>query len=146
MQAPSSAIDAGIISFCDLIDFVAHLADCYPVKTAEVPDQLIDILTVHHRDLQPELREKIIGSLVLLRKKGIIDSHKSGHPWSIILQADELQTLADFLPHSHNHSKQIVKNSPVSKDIIGSENVECQVNQPSVQSYYTNSTLRSDSF
>ena len=85
MQAPSSAIDAGIISFRDLIDFVAHLADCYPETTAKVPDQLIDILTVHHRDLEPELREKIVGSLVLLRKKGIIDSPKSGHPWSSTL-------------------------------------------------------------
>ena len=85
MQAPSSATHAGIISFCDLIDFVTHLADCYPATTSKVSDQLIEILTAHHRDLESELREKIIGSLVLLRKKGILDSPKSGHPHSPIL-------------------------------------------------------------
>ena len=76
IQAPASATDAGIVSFRDLIDFVAHLADCYPSLTATFPDQLIDILTTHHRDLEPELREKIVGSLVLLRKKDIIDSSR----------------------------------------------------------------------
>lgn len=76
MQSPSSATDAGIISFRDLIDFVTHLADCYPEKTAKVPNQLVDLLTAYHPDLESELREKIICSLVLLRKKGIIDSSK----------------------------------------------------------------------
>ena len=77
MQAPSSATDTGIISFCDLVDFVTHLADCYPETTGEVPNQLATILTTHHPDLESELREKIVGGLVLLRKKGIIDSSKS---------------------------------------------------------------------
>ncbi len=76
LQAPSSATDAGIVSFRDLIDFVAHLADCYPTLTAAFPDQLIETLTIHHRDLEPELREKIVGSLVLLRKKDILDSSR----------------------------------------------------------------------
>ena len=76
MKAPSSGTNSGIISFHDLIDFVAHLADCYPEKTAKVPDQLIEILELHHGELGSELREKIIGSLVLLRKKDIIGSSK----------------------------------------------------------------------
>ena len=74
MQAPKSATDDGLISFRDLIDFVAHLADCYPELTANVPAQLIEILELHHAELESELREKIIGSLVLLRKKDILDS------------------------------------------------------------------------
>lgn len=74
MQAPASATDAGIVSFRDLIGFVSHLANCYPTIAAEFPDQLIQILKTHHRDLEPELREKIVGSLVLLRKKDVIDS------------------------------------------------------------------------
>ena len=77
MQAPSSATDTGIISFCDLIGFVTHLADCYPETTLDFPHQLVVILMTHHPDLESELREKIVGSLVLLRKKGIIDSSKS---------------------------------------------------------------------
>ncbi len=76
LQAPSSATDAGIVSFRDLVDFVAHLADCYPTLTAAFPDQLIEILAIHHRDLEPDLREKIVGSLVLLRKKEILDSSR----------------------------------------------------------------------
>ncbi|KKK14851.1 hypothetical protein AOCH_001759 [Aspergillus ochraceoroseus] len=35
---------------------------------------LIEMLTQHHLLLEPELREKIVGSLVLLRKKDLLDS------------------------------------------------------------------------
>ncbi|KAL8834404.1 MAG: hypothetical protein Q9170_003772 [Blastenia crenularia] len=74
MQAPASATDAGIISFRDLIDFVSHVADCYPLLTTRFPEDLIHILNLHHERLESELREKIVGSLVLLRRKDIIDS------------------------------------------------------------------------
>lgn len=74
MQAPASADGAGIVSLRDLIDFIAHVADCYPELTLQFPGELIEILDTHHRDLEAELREKIVGSLVLLRRKDIIDS------------------------------------------------------------------------
>ena len=74
MAAPSAAVDTGIISLRDLIDFVAHVADCYPEITKNFPQELIEILSLHHTALDRELREKIVGSLVLLRKKEIIDS------------------------------------------------------------------------
>ena len=74
LRAPSSATDAGIISLRDLIDFTSHVADCYPDITRSFPEELSQILTLHHKDLEPELREKIVGSLVLLRRKDIIDS------------------------------------------------------------------------
>ena len=80
MQASHSAADNGLVSFRELIEFVAHLADCYPQETEKVPDELIEILTAHHAVLDPELREKLVGSLVLLRKKNIIDSSKSALP------------------------------------------------------------------
>ncbi|KAI4090457.1 MAG: hypothetical protein LQ344_004763 [Seirophora lacunosa] len=76
LRAPASATDAGIISFRDLIDFVSHVADCYPTLTAQFPDDLIHVLNLHHEHLEPELREKIVGSLVLLRRKEIIDSSR----------------------------------------------------------------------
>jgi len=60
-----------------LIDFVSHVADCYPTITKDFPNELIEILSLHHATLEPELREKIVGSLVLLRKKDIIDSNTS---------------------------------------------------------------------
>lgn len=76
MQAPtSSSSDGGVISFRDLIEFVAHVSDCYKEETKDFPRELIEILSAHHAALEPELREKIVGSLVLLRKKDIIDSN-----------------------------------------------------------------------
>ncbi|KAL5364944.1 SDA1-domain-containing protein [Aspergillus floccosus] len=74
MAAPASATDTGIISLRELVDFIAHVADCYPDITKEFPQQLMDILSQHHLVLEPELREKIVGSLVLLRKKELLDS------------------------------------------------------------------------
>jgi protein SDA1 len=74
VAAPTSATDSGLVSLRDLIDFISHVADCYPDITKGFPEELIDILTLHHAVLEPELREKIVGSLVLLRKKDIIDS------------------------------------------------------------------------
>ena len=74
MQSPSSSTSSGIVSFRDLIDFVAHVADCFPKETASFPNDLKEILTLHHASLESELREKIVGSLVLLRRKEIIDS------------------------------------------------------------------------
>jgi protein SDA1 len=74
MAAPTSATDSGIISLRDLIDFISHVADCYPEITKAFPQELINILMLHHAVLESELREKIVGSLVLLRKKNILDS------------------------------------------------------------------------
>ncbi|EEP82272.1 conserved hypothetical protein [Uncinocarpus reesii 1704] len=74
MAAPSSATDTGIISLRDLIDFIAHVADCYPDITKGFPQELIEILSLHHAVLDPDLREKVVTSLVLLKRKDIIDS------------------------------------------------------------------------
>lgn len=74
LQAPSSADDAGIVSLRELIDFVAHVADCYPEITRAFPQDLISLLTLHHAELQHELRDKVVGSLSLLRNKDVVDS------------------------------------------------------------------------
>lgn len=74
MASPSSATDTGVISLRDLIDFISHVADCYPDILKDFPQQLIDMLMQHHLVLETELREKLVGSLVLLKKKDIIDS------------------------------------------------------------------------
>jgi protein SDA1 len=74
MASPKTATSSGIISFRDLIDFVAHVADCFPADTTSFKDDLKTILTLHHAELESELREKIVGSLVLLRRKDVIDS------------------------------------------------------------------------
>ncbi|KAL8856496.1 MAG: hypothetical protein Q9178_006895 [Gyalolechia marmorata] len=74
MQSPASATDTGVISFRELIDFIAHVADCYPTDVTQFPEDLIQLLNLHHGHLEPELREKVVGSLVLLRRKDIINS------------------------------------------------------------------------
>lgn len=74
MQAPASTDSQGLISLRELIDFVAHCADCYPKTTADFPNDLMTLLRLHHAELEAELRDKVVGSLVLLRKKDIIDS------------------------------------------------------------------------
>ena len=74
MASPTTATSAGIVSFRDLVDFVAHVADLYPEDTASFPEDLNMILSTHHAVLESELREKVVGALVLLRRKEIIDS------------------------------------------------------------------------
>ena len=78
MRAPASTTDSGIVSLRDLIDFISHVAACYPDVTAKFPEDLMQILSSHHAELESELREKIVSSLVLLRKKEIIDSSAYG--------------------------------------------------------------------
>lgn len=116
MAAPSSATDTGIISLRDLIDFISHVADCYPDITKDFPQQLIDMLTQHHLVLGPDLREKIVGSLMLLKKKDLLDSatyvahfvpsgiFKSLTDFAALLT---LQTSPYTLPGSHLYAQQI---------------------------------------
>lgn len=97
LASPSTATSSGIVSFRDLIDFVAHVADCFPEDTAEFPEDLKRILTLHHAELESELREKIVGSLVLLRRKEIIDSANLLNTLFPILVATPSKTLRTLL-------------------------------------------------
>ncbi|KAK4978331.1 Severe Depolymerization of Actin [Elasticomyces elasticus] len=74
LQSPSTSDDASIVSLRELIDFVSHVADCYPRVASGFADDLKNLLASHHADLESELRDKVVGSLVLIRKKEIIDS------------------------------------------------------------------------
>ncbi|PNS18198.1 Protein sda1 [Sphaceloma murrayae] len=76
LQAPTSSDEQGIVSIREQIDFVAHVADCYPVLCADFPNDLTSLLEKHHAVLDSELRDKVVGSLVLLRRKEIIDSQR----------------------------------------------------------------------
>ncbi len=57
-----------------MVDLMAHIAECYPDVMGRFPGDLEAILTQHHAILHPELREKIVGSLLLLRRKDVVDS------------------------------------------------------------------------
>lgn len=74
MISPATATPDSVQSFQNVIDLIAHIADCYVAETEQFPEDLKTILTQHHVILHSELREKIVGSLVLLRRKEIIDS------------------------------------------------------------------------
>ena len=76
LEAPASTSTESAASFRDFIDLIAHVAENYPDLTATFPDDLANILSSHHSVLDTELREKIVGSLVLLRRKDIIDSSR----------------------------------------------------------------------
>lgn len=85
------------MSFRDLIDFVTHVTDCYPETTKDFPQDLKDILTQHHAQLESELREKIVGSLVLLRRKEILDSAQLLNTLFPILVSTPSKTLRSLL-------------------------------------------------
>ena len=97
LASPTTATSTGIVSFRDLVDFVAHVADCFPEDTASFPSDLKTILTLHHASLESELREKIVGSLVLLRRKEIIDSAELLNTLFPILVATPSKTLRALL-------------------------------------------------
>ncbi|KAI1809040.1 SDA1-domain-containing protein [Poronia punctata] len=68
-------VDAESLStFREHMDLIAHCAEKYPDVTASFPDSLRDILNAHHASLDAALREKIVTSLSLLRRKDVIDS------------------------------------------------------------------------
>lgn len=73
LQSPSTQ-GTGIADLKDLIEFVSHVADLYPDLTSQFPEDLQQILLQHHEVLEYELRDKIVGSLCLLRNKDVIDS------------------------------------------------------------------------
>lgn len=74
MQSPTSAPSNDVVSLRDLIDFISHVAACYPQITKDFPQHLAELLLQHHESLEAELREKAVGALVLLRKNKVIDS------------------------------------------------------------------------
>ncbi|KAK0747426.1 SDA1-domain-containing protein [Apiosordaria backusii] len=74
VSSPATASNEDVKKFHDLVDLVAHVANLYPEITAPFPDHLKELLNQHHAVLDKELREKIVGSLVLLKRKEVIDS------------------------------------------------------------------------
>lgn len=97
MAAPTSTAASGIISLRELIDFISHVSDCYPEITKDFPQELIQLFTLHHNELESEMREKVVGSLVLLRKKNIIDSNTLLQTFFPILTSTPSKTLRALL-------------------------------------------------
>lgn len=56
----------------ELIGFVTAVCSCFPKETASFPDELKTLLTKNHRELGPDIREKVIQCLVMMRNKDVI--------------------------------------------------------------------------
>ncbi|KAJ3470107.1 hypothetical protein MRS44_000206 [Fusarium solani] len=97
LVSPATATADSVESFHNIIDLIAHVADCYKEETATFADDLKAILTQHHVILHPELREKIVGSLVLLRRKEVIDSTSVLTTLFPILVSSPSKTLREVL-------------------------------------------------
>ncbi|PSS00509.1 SDA1-domain-containing protein [Coniella lustricola] len=74
LDSPATATRDVSQDFHDKIDFIAHVAECFKTETKDFPDDLKTILTEHHAVLDADVREKLVGSLVLLRRKELISS------------------------------------------------------------------------
>ncbi|KAK7920734.1 hypothetical protein PG985_008756 [Apiospora marii] len=74
LAAPVTSESNVLISYRELVDLIAHCADLYPEHTVGFADGLKETLTKHHAVLESDLREKIVTSLVLLRRKDVVDS------------------------------------------------------------------------
>ncbi|KAL6357414.1 hypothetical protein LRP88_07577 [Fusarium phalaenopsidis] len=97
LVSPGTATADSVESFHNIIDLIAHVADCYKEETATFADDLKAILTQHHVILHPELREKVVGSLVLLRRKEVIDSTSVLTTLFPILVSSPSKTLREVL-------------------------------------------------
>ncbi|KAI1189015.1 SDA1-domain-containing protein [Nemania serpens] len=71
---PLGVDSESLATFREHMDLIAHCAEKFPDITASFPDSLRDILMTHHATLDSTLREKIVTSLSLLRRKEVIDS------------------------------------------------------------------------
>ncbi|PHH70093.1 hypothetical protein CDD80_6232 [Ophiocordyceps camponoti-rufipedis] len=97
LSSPTTASADSVESFHNMVDLMAHVADCYPEETKAFPDDLKAILAQHHAALHPDLREKVVGSLVLLRRKDVIDSTSLLTTLFPILVSSPSKTLRELL-------------------------------------------------
>ncbi|KND87700.1 Protein sda1 [Tolypocladium ophioglossoides CBS 100239] len=121
LMSPTAATADSVESFHNIIDLIAHVADCYPQETQTFPDDLKTILTQHHAVIHPELRDKVVGSLVLLRRKEVIDSASLLTTLFPILVSSPSKTLRELLFNKilndlrNSNSKSI--NHPLNRTI-----------------------------
>jgi len=61
-------------TFAELVGFMAQVSNCYPDLTQQFPVDLANLIMNHHEVLNPDLREKLVQCLVLLRNRDVIPS------------------------------------------------------------------------
>lgn len=58
--------------FLNSVSFISHVCSHFPKETVKFPSDLSNILQAQHNQLPPDVREKLIQNLVLLRNKDVI--------------------------------------------------------------------------
>ena len=71
MEQPTAA---NTEAFSELIGFMSQVASSFPDLTPTFADDLAQLLLKQHNSLNPDLREKLVQSLVLLKNKDVITS------------------------------------------------------------------------
>lgn len=74
MQNPRSA--AGHEEFVELVGFITQMCSCYPKQTQSFPEELVTLLSEHHDGLHPDVAEKAVHSIGMLRNKGIMSNEQ----------------------------------------------------------------------
>lgn len=59
--------------FCELLSFLGHTASCYANDTADIPQQLIQLMETMGSTLNADVRAKLFQALVMMRNKGLLD-------------------------------------------------------------------------
>lgn len=93
-ESPSET--KGQEEFSTLIGFIAQMCSCYPKETKEFPTELATLLKDHHNELEPDLREKMVQSLTMLRNKSVISSEQLMHtlfPLLVNTDSKQMRTL-----------------------------------------------------
>jgi protein SDA1 len=97
IEQEPSASSSSVVAFKDLIEFVSHVADRYPDVTQKFPGELAKLLSEHHAVLEYDLRDKLVGCIVLLRNKDVIDSTTLLHILFPILTTTPSKSLREML-------------------------------------------------
>ncbi|QPG73363.1 hypothetical protein FOA43_000673 [Brettanomyces nanus] len=89
--------------FGELIGFVSAVCPSFAKETATFPQELSTIITKNHGELSPELKQKIVQCLVMLRSRGVITPE--------VLLRTLFPLLFSYSPNSENgigyHAKEL---------------------------------------
>ncbi|KXS09179.1 hypothetical protein M427DRAFT_105875 [Gonapodya prolifera JEL478] len=104
----------------DLITFIAHVAPCYPKLCAQFPQQVSDLLSNHHQNLNPDLRKTMVQALMLLRNRDLISQTSLLSLFFVLFRCRDKQ-LRQLL-HSHivsdiKNANQKAKNNKLNKTL-----------------------------
>ena len=62
--------------FAELVGFITQMCSLFPQQTKEFPDEICQLITEHHDGLNPQIAEKIVHSISMLRNKDILSNDK----------------------------------------------------------------------